>query len=146
MDLVIWPFVLMYLKVLLEEGLEICARKHESCFWFECPYSFDSRLPVCNLLKKKTRSQVFSRILFIFDEHCPVRIVHIGYFLKKQERLKYCLFCPLTFLKTSNTFLRDNIDSLLLKSFTIILVAKINPQSRWLTQVKSVSGSKRRKI
>ena len=39
MDLVMWPFLLTYLKMLLEEGLEICTRKHEICFWFECTHS-----------------------------------------------------------------------------------------------------------
>ena len=36
-----WPFLLIYLKILLEEGLEICTRKRDFCFWFECPHSLD---------------------------------------------------------------------------------------------------------
>ena len=41
MDFVMWPFLLIYLKILLEEGLQIWTRKREFCFWFECPHSFD---------------------------------------------------------------------------------------------------------
>ena len=76
-------------------------------------------------------------VLFIIDERHSVRIAHIRYFRKKQEIVYFVLWRFLRPITLSfRTIFLDSVSLLLKNIFKKILVVKLNPQSRELTQRK----------